>query len=108
MIAFAPSPPRRPDAARHLGRRLAVHFGGSVAAAQSEPWASATFEGERHRIVIHVDADLRPLAGKLVRHVGEAEIALPGHILADCAVAGFADHGTHLVITLEALTIAAK
>lgn len=81
------------DARRALLRALRARWPGLVLrTADSEPWASITFTGERHRLVFAPGVDL---AG-----IEEAEFALQGHLVADIVAKVNAAE-----ITIEALTI---
>ncbi|HKX91638.1 MAG TPA: hypothetical protein VJM15_04345 [Sphingomicrobium sp.] len=76
---------------------------------RSTEWQSLTFIGERHEICLRV---LGPQSGcaaeRLTQGLANAEFAIPGHIVADIAVADTpapADDGS-MTVRLEALTIA--
>lgn len=64
------------------------------------PWASATFVGERHRIVLA--AAPSPVRAAWLAALPETEIAVAHHVLVDLSVAGAA-HPTRVV--LETLLI---
>ena len=86
---------RRADPHRALIRALAMRCPGLlVLASTSEPWASATFTGARH--------ELRCDLGVNLNGAEEADLPLPGHLVADLS---WRVEGTGLVI--EALTIEA-
>lgn len=86
-----------------------VSFGAAVTfeSLTSRTWASITFAGERHRLVLclpgpgaeaAVDAFLDGLADR--------EFALRGHVLADIEAAGMErDAEGQVRLTLEALTV---
>lgn len=53
----------------------------------SEPWHSATFTGERHRLIIRVEGhDAVTSAAFIAARLGEAELIVPGQIVADVAL----------------------
>ena len=84
---------RRADAHRGLIRALSARYPGLlVLASRSEPWASATFVGERHLLTCAAGVDLTGIE--------EADFDLPGHIVADVALSR---DGERMII--EALTI---
>ena len=78
--------------AREIGRR---HPELTLLSSGSEPWASVTFTGERHRYAFG--------PGPLPLDLPEAEFVLPGHVVADLTVAS-----TPEGICIEALTIEAN
>lgn len=81
----------------------AVTFG-SIA---SRPWASITFAGERHRLVLTLPGPGAEAAAEaFLDGLAEREFALKGHILADIeAVAIERDADGQVRLTLEALTV---
>jgi hypothetical protein len=76
---------------------------------RSTDWQSLTFIGEQHRIRLRIP---EPNAGKitdrLVNGLGESEFSIPGHVVADIALAGQPERQEDgsCVITIEALTVA--
>lgn len=61
----------------------------SVLSASSKPWASATFQGSRHEVVMHFTgdgADVR--AASMAETAPDAEFGIAGHIVADVSVDG--------------------
>lgn len=72
-------------------------------AARSEAWASATFAGARHRLELE-PADA-PQADAFAAHVLAAEYSLPGHLVADIAVAARTVTADGVALTIEALTV---
>lgn len=89
---------RRADPQAALGRFLARRTPGlSVVEQTVTPWASVTFTGARHRIVVAVPDAARAGFGD---GIGCAEVPIPGHIVADIVVAA---EGEHFVV--EALTV---
>jgi hypothetical protein len=86
---------RRADPHRALIRALTTRYPGLlVLASRSEPWASVTFTGARHELTCEGAPDLKGIE--------EAELTLPGHVVADV-------HATRSGgrICIEALTIEA-
>lgn len=58
-----------------------------LASASSRPWASATFVGAQHRIVLTMaDADDGARAAAFAAQLPEAELRIPGHIVADITI----------------------
>lgn len=87
---------------------------------ESEPWASLTFSGTRHRLAIRLEGPIELVAAgqaRLTQLMDEPDIHVPGHFLADLALevtsgaerTAFAncdpDGHARLAIQLEALTI---
>jgi hypothetical protein len=84
---------RRADPHRALIRALAARYPGLlILTSATEPWASATFTGARHRLLCAAGVDLTGAE--------EAELPLPNHIVADLSCETSAN-GT----VIEALTI---
>jgi hypothetical protein len=76
---------------------------------QSVDWQSLTFTGETHLMRLRVpgpNADM--IVGRLTLGLGDVEFAIPGHFVADIAVAGVPMRALDGSVTLaiEALTIA--
>lgn len=75
---------------------------------RSTDWQSLTFIGEQHRIRLHVpQPGAACISDKLVNGLGECEFSIPGHVVADIALAGEPeeqDDGS-FVLTIEALTV---
>ena len=76
---------------------------------QSVDWQSLTFTGETHLMRLRVpgpNADI--IAGQLTDGIEDAEFSIPGHFVADIAVAGAPIRALDGSVTLaiEALTIA--
>lgn len=99
---------RAGDVTARLERALALsaadaRCGVRLVRATRTAWASATFIGARHRVVLEgvpsatLDAWLDALP--------EADFTLHGHLLADLTVAGVDRHGDSATIVLEALTV---
>jgi hypothetical protein len=84
---------RRADPHRALIRALVARYPGLlVLTGTSQPWASVTYTGARHTLTC--------VAGPNLTGIGEAEFALPGHIVADITAVRSGDR-----VTIEALTI---
>ena len=76
---------------------------------RSIEWQSLTFVGERHQVAFRlVGPNADEALHRLASGLAEAEWAIPGHIVADIAVAGPPRHedGGAITVDLEALTIA--
>ena len=99
------------------GRRLAnliamnfVNFTGKAAVepiAQTE-WASVTFTGARHSLRATLEGDgAVGAAADFLGAMGELELPIPGHIVADIALVAEErrDGGAYACLELEALTI---
>jgi hypothetical protein len=84
-----------------------------IEALNSEPWVSATFSGHRHWLELRLHgcaSGFQMFRDRLATRLGEAEVDLPGHILADIALVESAiaiEQGGEPIcrMTLEALTI---
>lgn len=58
-----------------------------IIAAQSRPWASATFIGAQHLLTVEIEEDTNGHAAQAFADaLPEAEFAIPGHIVADAVV----------------------
>lgn len=99
---------RGPDVTTLLERRLllAGQAGGhgiTIDGIGSTPWASATFNGARHRVRLggrataELEAWLQALA--------EAELPLRGHLVADLAILSSKVDGDRLCAEIEVLTV---
>lgn len=87
---------RRADPHRALIRALMARYPGlRILTSATEPWASATFTGARHRLLCAADVDLSG--------VEEADLPLPNHVVADVSWEIEANG-----IVVEALTIEAN
>jgi hypothetical protein len=73
----------------------------------SRPWASITFSGERHRLVLSLPGPGAEAAVEaFLDGLGDRDFTLRGHILADIEAAGVEREGDGQVrLTLEALTV---
>ena len=75
---------------------------------QSFDWQSLTLTGERHVIRLRIPApDAAMVAGRVLGGIEEAEFSIPGHILADIAVAAPPARALDgsLTLAIEALTV---
>ena len=75
---------------------------------KSDDWQSLTFIGERHRIQLRITGDNgAEIARRLTGGIGDAEFAIPGHVVADILVADppKIDRDGAILLNLEALTI---
>jgi len=99
---------RGPDAATRLERALlesARAAGCPLALRTSDMkrWASATFTGARHLLVLAGDAS--PALDGWIASLPEAEFALRHHLVADMVVQSVARAGDGVTIGLEVLTV---
>lgn len=86
---------RRADPHRALLRALTARYPGLlVLASSTEPWASVTFTGARHRLVCG--------SGPSLTRIEEEEFTLPGHIVADIGVEREGDRTVIEALTIEA------
>ncbi|RJF90695.1 hypothetical protein [Sphingomonas cavernae] len=101
------------DAHDILSRRLRAYFDAHglallLCSSRSERWASATFSGARHQFGFAIEDatdDMRDRLSRAGAALGEADMPLPGHILADI---GFVPSGgTPGCFEIEALTVEA-
>ena len=89
----APRPQRRDCQGRLVTALLALAGDGATIADLSfRPWCSATFIGAQHRVVIHLSGDdALSHALSLVVTLPEAELVIPGHVVADLTVDSISD-----------------
>ena len=83
------------------GRILLTEF-------RSTDWQSLTFIGEQHQIRLRIPApDASGIAARLVNGLECEEFAVPGHIVADVALAGEPERQEDgsITIAIEALTV---
>ncbi len=106
-----PRPQRRDCQGRLVAALLALAGeGASLEAASLRPWCSATFVGAQHRLTLRLaGADAFARADRLANGLPEAELSLPGHVVADLVVDAIrigdgGDDGA-VLIDLAALTI---
>jgi len=91
-----------------LRRALCADLAGPaiVEALVSRSWASITFSGERHRIVLRLAGESAGAAAdRFLDGLAEREFALDGHILADIALVSDERHTDWIRLILEALTV---
>lgn len=93
------------DTQTALARHLLAASGrqARLTRAESRAWASATFDGARHRLEL---AGPAAAVAAMLAGLEEREIALAGHFVADVAVTGRGESGGETAVTIEALTIA--
>lgn len=75
---------------------------------RSVDWQSLTFVGERHEFAFRLPApDADAVFARLTKGLGEAEFALPRHVLADIALASDPTRSADgsLSFAVEALTL---
>ncbi len=75
----------------------------AVERASATRWASATFTGARHQLV--VIADNEPGAWRWVAGLPEADLPVRGHLVADLVANTVAHDGSRFTATIEALTV---
>jgi hypothetical protein len=98
------------QAGEALQRALCADFDGlaRVEALKSRSWASITFSGERHRLVLRIEgAGARAAADRFLDSLAEREFDLEGHILADIAPVADERDANGVRLSLEALTVEA-
>ena len=98
------------EAGDALRRALCAGMAGlaTVEALSSRSWASITFSGERHHLVLRLEGEGGAAAAdKFLDGLAEREFDLPGHILADVALVANERDGDRVRLTLEALTVEA-
>lgn len=75
---------------------------------KSVDWQSLTFIGERHEISLRVTgAGAGAIAQRVTAGLADADIAIPGHIVADIQLAGPPTHHRDgsVSLSIEALTL---
>ena len=75
---------------------------------RSVDWQSLTFIGERHEFQLRIPGpDARQLLSRLLTGLDEADLPIPGHLLADIAMVGEAGEQADgsLTAAIEALTV---
>ncbi len=104
-----PRPPRRDPHTRVITQLLDLAGkDSSVIATSSRPWASATFVGARHAIVLRLTGpDHEARAAALAERLPEAEFSIGGHIVADACVdrLQLAEEDAGTMMHLSVLTI---
>jgi hypothetical protein len=101
------------DAATALLRALSASFAAfegtfRIEQLTSRSWASVTFSGARHRVVLSLEgAGAGAAADAFLENMEEAEFDLGGHILADIALVGEERdlEANSARLSLEALTV---
>lgn len=76
---------------------------------RSTDWQSLTFIGEQHRIRLRIPGpDAAEVVATLVNGLEESEFSIPGHVLADIALADEPERQQDgsIAVTIEALTVA--
>jgi hypothetical protein len=91
---------------RAIRAQLAAFAGQVDIDARSTPWASVTFSGARHALTVSLAGPGAGLmADAFLEGLGDREFTIPGHIVADVAVADCADRDDSTILRLEILTI---
>ncbi len=75
-----------------------------IARSYSTDWHSATFSGTRHALDIATTAD--EAAGAWLATLGDLDVPLPGHLLADLSVTQSSAQNGRCRARIEALTVA--
>lgn len=83
-----PRPPRRDPHTRLIAQLMDLAGADvSVLATSSVPWASATFIGRRHKVVLRLHgAGHEDRANRLIALLPDAEFSISGHLVADACV----------------------
>ena len=69
-------------------------------------WASATFAGERLELALRLEGPAAAAAAdRLVALLGEAELSVPGYIVADVALGLRSDEAGHVRLLFDILTV---
>lgn len=100
------SAPRIDRGLAALLRSLARDVGGRfhIREARTMPWASATFEGARHEVMLEFDGDDAPArVDAIARRLPEIDFALARHLVADIHVVATAARS----LAFETLILAA-
>lgn len=88
---------------RALVRALLEGTSGELLSGTSRPWASVTFEGERHQLTLRLRCEE---ADSLCTGLPDREFALAGHLVADIATTLREEQEGMTILRMEALTIA--
>lgn len=90
--------------ARAIEQGLGVPL--AIDQADSADWASATFTGATHRLVVAITGEpAEHEAERIAATIAEAHYDLRGHLVADIALTARNRHGDSILLTIEALTI---
>ncbi|MBA3879008.1 MAG: hypothetical protein C0500_04765 [Sphingobium sp.] len=76
-----------------------------VTAGDWRRWASATFSGARHRLSLA--GSPCPAFDDWLARLGDADMAMPGHLVADLTVAAVRRAPQRIEVDLEVLTVEA-
>ncbi|MFM9978716.1 MAG: hypothetical protein ACKVOP_11810 [Sphingomonadaceae bacterium] len=92
------------DPSRALVRALAAYLGPiDDLNVKTRDWSSAMFCGMRHELTFTVPRTEQSCAAAAA--IAEADLPMTGHFVADVVLVASRDDGTHLRLTIEALTI---
>jgi hypothetical protein len=95
---------RGPDVGTRLARAIVAGAPGVVVTGRGAvPWASVTFAGARHTVML--EAPATPAVERWLADLPEAEFSLPGHLVADIAIVAMSATAERLSVTIEALTV---
>lgn len=107
--ARPPRPVRRTMAERVVEALQAIAEGKTTVLRHTEKsWASITFAGTRHRLVLEFEGEEAVQAGEcFIAYLPEHEFAIPGHLVADAAVVEVDSvlQPTKLTVTCELLLL---
>lgn len=99
---------RGPDCGTLLERAILAHAAAAklsirIVAATATRWASATFTGARHEILLEAEGDAGVQAW--LDRLDDADLPVRGHLVADLAVVRTERTSARLAATLEILTV---
>ncbi|PLK24721.1 hypothetical protein C0V72_04285 [Porphyrobacter sp. TH134] len=105
-VLRAPLRPRRTLADRVRAALLGLtHGGGTVLAHTETAWASITFSGTRHEVVMEFcGPDAVALGEDLIERLPDHEFALPGQLVADATISAV-DHRFGAMERLEVTAV---
>lgn len=100
----------RIDAGQKLDRALpdllAAFGAATITRHETIGWASATFTGARHHIRLALQAGHNgPNIAAVTALLAEADVPIPGHLVADIALVDHICCGTRTMLEIEALTL---
>ena len=107
-------PRLKSDSGERLARAICAHivnfmnFTPSIEAISSRDWASVTFSGARHEVILRLEGNSAAAAADLfLDGLAERDFSLRGHILADLALVCDErfDDGALVRLRVEALTV---
>ena len=75
----------------------------SITRSDVTQWASATFAGARHELVVTVMSSAQ--VDRWLGELAEADLPLPGHLVADLKIVAVVRTAVASLVTLEILTV---